>query len=226
VRLMDPAVVADIQFIEKSEELLEMYSTMNLHLADLIILPVNNNQDPTSIDGGTHWALLVYLKNAGWYYFDSNAGESRMIINVATIVQNMKFVMRQKGSNALDDTLNNTLNESLKIEYVDDVPLQENTWDCGIYVISYAEAIVERYLMKDGNLTDLKEESPIMFSHITPEFIREKRRDVMDLPIYMIRNHKDQLHEPVQGSHENPEVLEVFGEKRLHEEEKKADNGE
>lgn len=40
---MDPAVVADIQFIEKSEELLEMYSPMQLHLADLILLPVNNN---------------------------------------------------------------------------------------------------------------------------------------------------------------------------------------
>ena len=93
-----------------------------------------------------------------------------MIINVATIVQNMKFILRQKGAKhkSLGDTLKNTLNESMKIEYVEDAPSQQNTWDCGIYVICFAESIIEQYLMKDGILHDLKEESPLMFEHITP----------------------------------------------------------
>jgi len=30
----------------KKQELLEMYGHLNLHQADLIIMPVNNNQDP------------------------------------------------------------------------------------------------------------------------------------------------------------------------------------
>lgn len=104
---MDPAVVADIQYIEEPSELREMFSPINLDKAELILMPVNNNQDPTSeskefysfslnIDGGTHWALLIYL-NGTWYYLDSSAGESSMIINTAALMQNMKTIMG-KGS--------------------------------------------------------------------------------------------------------------------------------
>jgi len=39
--------VADIQMTSNKSELLEMYGHLHLHEADLIILPVNNNQDPT-----------------------------------------------------------------------------------------------------------------------------------------------------------------------------------
>lgn len=47
VVLMDPAVVMDIEMADKTSELIEMYSHLNLDLAELIICPVNNNQDPT-----------------------------------------------------------------------------------------------------------------------------------------------------------------------------------
>lgn len=44
---MDPAVVMDIEMSTEKDDLIDMYSHLNLDLAEIIICPVNNNQDPT-----------------------------------------------------------------------------------------------------------------------------------------------------------------------------------
>lgn len=41
---------------------------------------------------------------------------------------------------------NKVMNKSLSIDYVDQIPKQDNSYDCGIYVMSFAEAIALTYV--------------------------------------------------------------------------------
>lgn len=116
-------------------------------------------------EGGTHWALLIYSRGA-WFYLDSSAGDSKLIINVATIVQNLKFIIKKGKHKDSTSTLEQSMNDTMKIEYISDAPSQVNSWDCGIYVICFTQAVVERYL--SGGLGDLKEQSMAMFAHMNP----------------------------------------------------------
>eukprot|EP00347_Sterkiella_histriomuscorum_P005174 403357611 len=347
---MDPAVVMDIEMAQKTDELIEMYSHLNLDLAELIICPVNNNQDPTLLNGGTHWALLVFYKDY-WYYFDSSAGEYSMIMNTAVLMSNMKFIMKKtkhihhhphchilqnhshknenlneevpnelqaeegqsvqqqvyseiqgdlaqtysnmhypsneiqhsgppqlympsisnqmqqndpnrkqsrlksllhghlhrpyiqesaspftttttstmasqslaqnRYSNAYsnytsvntntyyqkptlssagwgmnqqnpkNNNLDSSIDKSLQIEYVEGIPKQDNSYDCGMFVMSFAEAIIMNYVSRDGKMQDLQESAPAITAHIDKVYIYEKRIEIRNLLIDMIRKHSN-----------------------------------
>ncbi len=45
VVLMDPAVVADLQYTDNQKDLQEMFEPLKLENKDLIILPVNDNMN-------------------------------------------------------------------------------------------------------------------------------------------------------------------------------------
>ena len=76
------------------------------------------------------------------------------------------------------------------IECVEDTPKQTNLYDCGIYIICFAEAIVEHYLAKNGKINDLRDESLLMFAHIDPQFISDKRKEIRSLLQEMIKKFK------------------------------------
>lgn len=83
------------------------------------------------------------------------------------------------------------MDKSLSIEYVDDIPKQDNSWDCGIYVMSFAEAIAMSYVARDGKFKDLKEQSPIILAHIDKMYIYQKRIEIRNIIIDMIKKHND-----------------------------------
>jgi Ulp1 family protease len=66
------------------------------------------------------------------------------------------------------------LEDSYVVVPLNDIPKQTNSYDCGIYVLMYAEAILQAYLDKH-NLELLEENSIAFFDHITPKFITKKR---------------------------------------------------
>ncbi|CDW90316.1 sentrin-specific protease 8 [Stylonychia lemnae] len=178
IKLLDPAVVADIYMTNKKEDLIEMYGHLDLHLAELIIMPVNNNQDPTSM--------------SSWFYFDSSHGEYSMIENTAALMQNMKFVLKQEKIKETHKQPFNfgwglsNLNQSMKIEYVDNIPKQHNNYDCGIYLMSFAESLVLNFISRDGNLGDLKYISPIILAHIDKKYVYTKRLEIRTMLYNMI----------------------------------------
>lgn len=76
------------------------------------------------------------------------------------------------------------MNDTMKIEYISDAPSQVNSWDCGIYVICFSQAVIEKYL--SGSLGDLKEQSVAMFAHMNPKYIEEQRCKIRQLLQEMI----------------------------------------
>lgn len=107
-----------------------------------------------------------------------------------------------------------TMNESLEIEYVEDTPKQENLYDCGIYVICFAEAIVEYYLMKDGKINDLKDEAWLMFAHINPLYITDKRLDIRNLLLEMIHTNSSK-YEKIEPASNSPTLINDSRELKL-----------
>ncbi|KAI9592569.1 hypothetical protein BDF19DRAFT_205456 [Syncephalis fuscata] len=93
-----------------------------------VFLPINNH---TRLDssGGSHWSLLVYTRHTDtFYYYDSmnisNLSAARNMAAKAAIVLNTrrpKFIMMP-------------------------TPQQDNSYDCGIYVISITELLCKRLL--------------------------------------------------------------------------------
>ena len=103
---------------------------LNLNNHEWVIYTINNNSDPEKGDGGTHWSLLIYRKKDNKYiYFDSvkevNLRHAKeLITNLA--VDNESFGM----------------NGDLPTYKVAKCKQQNNSFDCGIFVMVYMSAII------------------------------------------------------------------------------------
>ncbi|KAI8057066.1 hypothetical protein BDF22DRAFT_617341 [Syncephalis plumigaleata] len=126
ILLMRPAIAHMIAQSTSNEYLSVL--PPQLHERAVIFLPINNH---TCADtpGGSHWALLVYTRDTGtFYYYDtmniSNLSAARNMAAKAAKVLNVKhpkFLMMP-------------------------TPQQDNGYDCGVYVISITELICRRLL--------------------------------------------------------------------------------
>jgi sentrin-specific protease 8 len=71
VSLVRPAVVQLIKLFDPAA--LKESNTLaglKLHTADLVFIPVNDNEDDTA--GGSHWSLLVYWRSGNVFYYYGN----------------------------------------------------------------------------------------------------------------------------------------------------------
>ncbi|CAD7940623.1 unnamed protein product, partial [Amoebophrya sp. A120] len=106
-----------------------------------VFFPVNNHEDWERI-GGTHWSLLVYDLGrpaqsgttseehpalASWTHYDSG--------------NNLNASAAQKFVGKMDRILGQSLSSSSLAAIEDNVPQQQNGHDCGLYVLSFAEAL-------------------------------------------------------------------------------------
>lgn len=126
-----------------------------------------------------------------------------MIINTAVIMQNMKIILKKSKKENPEHHhhhhmhhnfgwgLHNPMDQSMKIDYVENIPKQHNNYDCGIYLMSFAESIVQNYLQREGNLIDLKEYSPGMLAHIDEKYVYNKRLEIRSILFNMIKKHSN-----------------------------------
>lgn len=120
---MDPAAVASMLYCEDNEDLKEMYGPLKFENADLIILPVNDNTNPSKLSkvfqnsdlwlivGGAHWALLVYYKGNAYYLDPSGT----IILNAHSLAMKMKILINH-------ETTEEVLSESYTIEVIEEAP--------------------------------------------------------------------------------------------------------
>lgn len=92
----------------------------------LIFIPLNNNSDPTRVAGGSHWSLLVYVKNLNRFlYYDSmndnNLSDSKRMASKLAFLQNPKDLRN--------------------LVEIKKTPQQKNGYDCGVYVCCLIEYI-------------------------------------------------------------------------------------
>ncbi|CAK7340427.1 unnamed protein product [Dovyalis caffra] len=111
----------------------------------LILFTVNDNEDLSAAESGTHWSLLVYDRNQNCFlHFDSLRGMHRY--HALRLYKAVKGFVGTASESSSEDGA-----ETMKMKAVGSAaapffkegktPQQTNGFDCGLYVIALAEAI-------------------------------------------------------------------------------------
>ena len=130
IKIIGPAMTYLLQKEDSKSAIKQHKKELNLNNHEWVIYTINNNSDPEKGDGGTHWSLLIYRKKDNKYiYFDSvkeiNLRHAKeLITNLA--VDNESFGM----------------NGDLPTYKVAKCKQQNNSFDCGIFVMVYMSAII------------------------------------------------------------------------------------
>ncbi|KAB7493853.1 Mediator of RNA polymerase II transcription subunit 31, partial [Armadillidium nasatum] len=99
---------------------------LNARYRRYIFLPVNNNSSLVS-SGGSHWSLLVYSKyDQKWFHYDSQKGSNYR--DARSLVYRINSYMNRYSSATLEDA---------------ECSQQDNSYDCGAFVMLHAQKVAE-----------------------------------------------------------------------------------
>ncbi len=166
VLLLEPSIVFTARMLQDSAALAEMCSVSSspgaptlsarLSTASLVLMPINNNEDPEALEGGGHWSLLCFRRasaaagSGGRYeHYDSCAGANAAEASAVAKCLAPLLLPGERGP---------------RVQLVKMVAAQQaNSWDCGVYVICFAE------LLCRGEQAEL-------IRSIAPQVVADKRR--------------------------------------------------
>ena len=175
VLLLEPSITFTAAMVGEAGPLREMLSVphgggsvslaQQLAVADLVLFPLNNNDDASASEGGGHWSLLAFRRRsegrgACFEHYDSCGGANAPIAKVVT----KAFAPLLLGQT------------SAKVQLVsmgESTPQQANGFDCGVYVLAMAEILC---LPPSGETAPAPSESVTSaLRGLTPAAITEKR---------------------------------------------------
>ena len=151
------------QFLKMAhkEELSIFLEPLQLEHKELIVLAVNNSDDPER-PGGSHWSLLMFSMQAKeFFHFDSSSGLNK------EAAKQLAFRTHSYLQSKLGD------NFSFRIKEVP-VLQQGNGYDCGVHLLCNAQHAT-RHLLIYGSDEGLRT--------INDEVVKKKRSEVKELII-------------------------------------------
>lgn len=151
VCFISPEVTQFIKCASSQDELAIFLEPLGLPERKWIFLAVNDNSNQTA--GGSHWSLLLYRQTGSCFgHYDSHSGSNSL--HARRIAAKLETFLGTGG----------------KVPFVEEAaPAQQNSYDCGMYVICNAEALCE---------TAGTEDSPCLLTQlITPAYITQKRTE-------------------------------------------------
>ncbi|KAG6383259.1 hypothetical protein SASPL_156996 [Salvia splendens] len=164
ILMVPPSIAFWIKECPDSASLKDFVEPLHLSTRKLIIFPINDNEDVTRAEGGSHWSLLAFERqtNAFVHHDSGQAG-----FNNADAKRVYKAVVSYTASGAT---------------YVDcpSSPKQVNGYDCGLYVTAISRSICAWYVseapkdMQDLWFSTIKEQ-------VTPLLVSNMRREILDL---------------------------------------------
>jgi len=160
-------------------ELREMVSEpLDLQNKGVILIPINNNSNVTSV-GGSHWSLLVFEKKLDgspvFRHYDSFGGSNNSIA--------------KKTAKKFAAMLRIPLDVENSKHFVSDAfggKRQTNSYDCGVYLLAFAEKILKRIRSDD-------ETTISAINDVRPEDAKQMRGDLLQL---IERLSNDPKHKP------------------------------
>eukprot|EP00058_Branchiostoma_floridae_P014557 XP_002600045.1 hypothetical protein BRAFLDRAFT_221105 [Branchiostoma floridae] len=143
------------QFIKYSQDdLAPFLEPLELSSKKLVFLAVNDNANLESA-GGSHWSLLLYRRDvAEFQHYDSAQGSGNSAPAKLLVKRVQPFLGREY------------------FFYEVDASHQQNSYDCGVYVISNTEHLCRQLLQ--GDSSDIKEA-------VTSTSVKQKRTQLQEL---------------------------------------------
>ncbi|KAF8082747.1 hypothetical protein N665_0809s0048 [Sinapis alba] len=166
ISLIPPSITFWISNCPDTESLKDFIKPLRLRDSDLLIFPVNDNTNVELAEGGLHWSLLVYYKEANsFYHHDSLMGLNKwsakqLFDAVSPFVSDGEATYREWS----------------------DAPQQKNGYDCGVYLLGVARVICQWFSsggVKNRDelwFTDVKETVPDLVNHLREEMVGLIRR--------------------------------------------------
>jgi sentrin-specific protease 8 len=159
ISLISPSVAQFMRFASV-EDLLVVLEPLHLPSKQYVFVPINDNPDTERV-GGTHWSLLVYVRSKQEFqHFDSYRC-SNQTVGRKFVDKLQPFVQAPRS----------------KIKFVEmECPQQENSCDCGVYVIAMAEHLIKEFCeCFSVGVTEA----------VNQETVRRKRKQIQDLILEM-----------------------------------------
>eukprot|EP00850_Spirogloea_muscicola_P022550 SM000300S11725 [mRNA] locus=s300:118746:119960:- [translate_table: standard] len=141
VLLVAPAVAAWLRLCRDASDLRAAASALHLPSRDLVLFPVNDNDEPDVPEGGTHWSLLMYYRLDGAFTHLDSLGDANRL-----------------PAQALVDVIAPFLGvpQAKRLCVPDFTPQQCNGYECGDFVLAMAEAIVTAHINGQHPLSTLR----------------------------------------------------------------------
>ncbi len=151
VCFISPEVAQFIKYASCQEELAIFLEPLSLASCRWVFLAVNDNSNQTA--GGSHWSLLLYRRDTNRFsHYDSQSGSNSLHARRIAV------------------KLEAFLGTGVKVPFVEEQsPSQQNSYDCGMYVICNAEALCESARVEDC--------PHLPAQIITPPYITRKRTE-------------------------------------------------
>lgn len=147
ILLVPPAITFWIMNCPDTSSLKDFLQPLNLPSKKLVIFPINNNDDVSKAEGGTHWSLLAFEKTTGFFvHHDSFSGGN--LNHAKRLYKTLVPFMGVSGAGYMECHCS---------------PQQENSYDCGSYVLATAKEICkwfdsEKYKNEDLWFSRVKEQ--------------------------------------------------------------------
>lgn len=121
ILILNPVVCHAVKTLEDFHTILD---PLNIKGKDIILLPINNSMGLME-EGGTHWSLLVFCRiREKFFYFDSLGNDNLLSANI--IAKKLSCYLLLQTNDII----------------IMNGPKQDNSYDCGVYVILAVEYIV------------------------------------------------------------------------------------
>lgn len=180
VVLLEPSTAFTAATLGDADVLREMLSVAptggatpladELAAANLVLIPVNDNEDPDAAEGGGHWSLLVFRRHG------QEGGAARFEYYDSLLASNLAHAKRVAATLApllLPQTAGDSAGR-LPVACLP-TPQQANGHDCGVYVIAIAAIVAGAPSEASGQ--PLSEAVSAAVSALTPAAITAQRRE-------------------------------------------------
>ncbi|ERM97931.1 hypothetical protein AMTRI_Chr06g195410 [Amborella trichopoda] len=166
ILLVPPCISFWIMSCTDKQGLEPFVNPLKLQSRNLVIFPINDNDDVSMAEGGSHWSLLVYIrKKNAFLYFDSMMG-----CNEWHAVKLYRAVNVLMGG------------QSVSAKFVEGKTLQQkNGYDCGVHTLVVAEAFCCWYY---GN--NEEDFDNALERQVTANIVGEMRRKILSIILHLI----------------------------------------
>ncbi|KAF7241495.1 Sentrin-specific protease 8 [Varanus komodoensis] len=150
VCFIGPEVAQFIKCTTSQEELAIFLEPLNLPHRKIVFLVINDNSNQAA--GGTHWSLLVYFQDKNCFaHYDSQSRSNSA--HARRVAGKLEAFLSKRG----------------KVAFVEEkAPAQQNSYDCGMYVICNTEALCQEYFQG--------QQEPVL-QLLTPSYVTGKREE-------------------------------------------------